>query len=174
MAAACLLTASRGAWMAVAVGLAVLVAYRYIARWQVAIAAVGRRRPAGRRRRHGGRRHPVVDPVGRRGRRVPIGSTSTDRRWRCCATCRSRAWAPATSSPPRSPRYVLLIQVPFITYAHNLTLQLWLAYGLFGLAAWYGLAAATAVAGGRRGAGRAWAAAFAGCGPGCWRSTSTG
>ena len=40
MAAACLLTASRGAWLAVAVGSAVLVAYRSIARWQMAIAAV--------------------------------------------------------------------------------------------------------------------------------------
>ena len=68
MAAACLLTASRGAWMAVAVGLAALVAYRY----HRALAGGDRRRgrcgSPGRRRRHGERRHPVVDPVGRRGR----------------------------------------------------------------------------------------------------------
>jgi hypothetical protein len=43
-------------------------------------------------------------------------------------------------------KYVLLIQVPFITYAHNLTLQLWLAWGLAGLGAWWALAAATVVA----------------------------
>ena len=49
--------------------LAVLVAYRYIARWQVAIAAVaGCGRAPRRRRRHGGRRHALVDPLGRRGR----------------------------------------------------------------------------------------------------------
>ena len=71
-------------------------------------------------------------------------------------------------------RYVLLIQVPFITYAHNLTLQLWLAYGLFGLAAWYGAGRGHAPWPRRPGSAPGWAAAFAGCGPGCWRSTSTG
>lgn len=42
--------------------------------------------------------------------------------------------------------YALLIQVPFLTYAHNLVLDVWLELGLPGLAAWCGLAAALAAA----------------------------
>jgi O-Antigen ligase len=33
-------------------------------------------------------------------------------------------------------RFALLIQVPFVTYPHQLTLHLWLAYGLCGVVAW--------------------------------------
>jgi putative inorganic carbon (hco3(-)) transporter len=36
-------------------------------------------------------------------------------------------------------RYALLIQVPFLTYAHNLYLSLWLELGLFGIASWAAL-----------------------------------
>jgi O-antigen ligase len=43
-------------------------------------------------------------------------------------------------------KYALLIQVPYLTYAHNLVLELWLELGLPGLAAWWALAMATAVA----------------------------
>ena len=43
-------------------------------------------------------------------------------------------------------KYALLIQVPYLTYAHNLVLEIWLELGLPGLAAWWALAAATAVA----------------------------
>ncbi len=39
-------------------------------------------------------------------------------------------------------RYALLIQVPYLTYAHNLSLDLWLEQGLPGLASWWALAAA--------------------------------
>ena len=60
--------------------LAVLVAYRYIARWQVAIAAVAVARPARRGRRHGERRHARGGSGGPAPPGVPIGSTSTDRR----------------------------------------------------------------------------------------------
>lgn len=42
-------------------------------------------------------------------------------------------------------RYALLIQVPFLTYSHNLALDVWLEQGLAGFAAWALLAAATAV-----------------------------
>jgi len=40
--------------------------------------------------------------------------------------------------------YALLIQVPYLTYAHNLALDLWLEQGLPGLATWWALAAALA------------------------------
>jgi O-antigen ligase len=43
-------------------------------------------------------------------------------------------------------KYALLIQVPFLTYSHNLVLDIWLWRGLPGLAAWAALAAATAAA----------------------------
>ena len=33
-------------------------------------------------------------------------------------------------------KYALLIQVPFLTYAHNLYLQVWLEHGLLGVIAW--------------------------------------
>jgi hypothetical protein len=33
-------------------------------------------------------------------------------------------------------RYALLIQVPFLTYAHNLYLSIWLEYGLAGILSW--------------------------------------
>jgi hypothetical protein len=33
-------------------------------------------------------------------------------------------------------RFALLIQVPFLTYPHQLSLHLWLAYGVAGIAAW--------------------------------------
>lgn len=62
-------------------------------------------------------------------------------------------------------KYVLLIQVPFITYAHNLTLQLWLAHGLAGLCAWWALAAASVLAvatGERAGLGRRFRGVWAG------------
>lgn len=42
--------------------------------------------------------------------------------------------------------YALLIQVPYLTYAHNLALDLWLEHGLPGLATWWALAAALAAA----------------------------
>ncbi|MBL8136141.1 MAG: O-antigen ligase family protein [Acidobacteria bacterium] len=42
--------------------------------------------------------------------------------------------------------YALLIQVPYLTYAHNLAVDLWLEHGLPGLAAWWALAAALAAA----------------------------
>jgi hypothetical protein len=60
---------------------------------------------------------------------------------------------------------VLLIQVRFITYAHNLTLQVWLAWGLAGLCAWWALAAASLVAadaGERAGLGRRFRGVWAG------------
>ncbi len=164
MAAACLLTASRGAWMAVAIGLAVLVAYRYVARWQVAIAAVAA----------AGLLAAVAGTVS--------GGTPWWIRWAGAAGRPDRldVYGQAVALLRDMPftglgagdqfaaavsRYVLLIQVPFITYAHNLTLQLWLAYGLFGLAAWYGLAAATAMAaaaGERAGLGRRFRGVWAG------------
>ncbi len=53
-------------------------------------------------------------------------------------------------------RYALLIQVPYLTYSHNLPLEIWLEQGLAGLAAWWALAAATlagAVAAERAGCG---------------------
>lgn len=53
-------------------------------------------------------------------------------------------------------KYALLIQVPFLTYSHNLWLEIWLEQGLPGLAAWLALAAAvvtTAHAGERAGLG---------------------
>lgn len=53
-------------------------------------------------------------------------------------------------------KYALLIQVPFLTYSHNLVFEQWLEYGLAGLAAWIALAVATVVvaaAGERAGAG---------------------
>jgi O-antigen ligase len=56
-------------------------------------------------------------------------------------------------------KYALLIQVPYLTYSHNLLLELWLELGLPGMAAWCALAAATL-------AGIA-AAERAGCG---WRT----
>jgi len=62
-------------------------------------------------------------------------------------------------------RYVLLIQVPFITYAHNFSLQVWLEDGLAGLAAWWALAAAVALAalaGERAGLGRRFRGLWAG------------
>jgi len=62
-------------------------------------------------------------------------------------------------------RYVLLIQVPFITYAHNFSLQVWLEDGLAGVAAWWALAAAVAVAavaGERDGLGRRFRGLWAG------------
>ena len=43
-------------------------------------------------------------------------------------------------------KYALMIQVPYLTYAHNLSLQIWLDQGVLGLAAWFALAAATVVA----------------------------
>ena len=43
-------------------------------------------------------------------------------------------------------KYALMIQVPFLTYAHNLSLQIWLDQGVLGLAAWFALATATLVA----------------------------
>lgn len=39
-------------------------------------------------------------------------------------------------------RYVLLIQVPFLTYSHNLYLEVWLQQGLLGAVAWVWLMAA--------------------------------
>ncbi len=42
-------------------------------------------------------------------------------------------------------KYALLIQVPYLTYAHHLVLEIWLEFGLPGLASWWALAAATAV-----------------------------
>jgi tetratricopeptide (TPR) repeat protein len=33
-------------------------------------------------------------------------------------------------------KYILLIQVPFLIYSHNLYLEIWLEQGLFGIAAW--------------------------------------
>ncbi len=39
-------------------------------------------------------------------------------------------------------RYVLLIQVPYLTYSHNLYLEVWLQQGLLGAAAWVWLLAA--------------------------------
>lgn len=39
-------------------------------------------------------------------------------------------------------RYVLLIQVPYLTYSHNLYLEVWLQQGLLGAAAWVWLIAA--------------------------------
>jgi O-antigen ligase len=56
-------------------------------------------------------------------------------------------------------RYALLIQVPYLTYSHNLPLEIWLEHGLAGLAAWWALAVATLVG--------AAAAERAGCG---WRT----
>jgi O-antigen ligase len=164
MAAACLLMASRGAWMAVAVGLAVLVAYRFIARWQMALAAVAA----------AGLLAVVAGTVN--------GGTPWWIRWAGAAGRPDRldvygqAVALLRDMPftgvgagdqfaAAASRYVLLIQVPFLTYAHNLTLQLWLAHGLFGLAAWYGLAAASAVAaaaGERAGLGRRFRGVWAG------------
>ena len=52
--------------------------------------------------------------------------------------------------------FALLIQVPYLTYAHALPLDLWLQHGLAGLAAWIALGVAvmmTAAAGERRGLG---------------------
>lgn len=46
-------------------------------------------------------------------------------------------------------RYVLMIQVPFLEYSHNLYLEVWLQQGILGLAAWIWLAAAVAYAGWR-------------------------
>jgi len=46
-------------------------------------------------------------------------------------------------------RYVLMIQVPFLEYSHNLYLEVWLQQGILGLAAWIWLAVAVAYAGWR-------------------------
>lgn len=46
-------------------------------------------------------------------------------------------------------RYVLMIQVPFLEYSHNLYLEVWLQQGILGLAAWIWLLAAVAYAGWR-------------------------
>jgi O-antigen ligase len=43
-------------------------------------------------------------------------------------------------------RNVLMIQVPFLTYSHNLYLDIWLEQGLPGLSTWIGLVAALVVA----------------------------
>ncbi len=43
-------------------------------------------------------------------------------------------------------RFALLIEVPFLTYSHSLPLEIWLEHGLPGLAAWGGLTAVTVVA----------------------------
>ena len=145
MAAACFLTASRGAWMAVAASLAALAGYQLVARWRLAIALTAAAAVLG----------------------VVAGTVAGGTPW-------WMSWAALAGRPDRLDVYgyaaallrdmpvtglgggdqfaaavskhVLLIQVPFITYAHNLTLQLWLAFGLAGLAAWAALAAATAVA----------------------------
>ena len=173
MAAACLLSASRGAWLAVAVALAVLVAYRSIARWQLALAAAA----------VAGLLAVVASTV--------AGGTPWWIRWAGAAGRPDRldVYGQAVALLRDVPftglgagdqfaaavsKYVLLIQVPFITYAHNLTLQLWLAYGLVGLAAWSALAAAIAVAaaaGERAGLGRRFRGRV---GRACWRSTCTG
>ena len=53
-------------------------------------------------------------------------------------------------------RYVLLIQVPFLTYSHNLFLQVWLNHGLLGILAFTWLIAAFCALvwrGGRQGGG---------------------
>ena len=46
-------------------------------------------------------------------------------------------------------RYVLMIQVPFLEYSHNLYLEVWLQQGILGLAAWIWLLAAVGYAGWR-------------------------
>ena len=43
-------------------------------------------------------------------------------------------------------RYALLIQVPFLTYAHNLYLSVWLEYGLAGILSWTALVASVLAA----------------------------
>ena len=61
--------------------------------------------------------------------------------------------------------YALLIQVPYLTYSHNLALDVWLEHGLLGLMTWWGLAAAvgvTAVAGERARLGWRFRSAWAG------------
>jgi hypothetical protein len=145
MIVACLLTASRGAWLAVVVSLAALAGYQFVARWQAAIALIAGAAVLG----------------------VAAGTVAGGTPW-------WMSWAALAGRPDRLDvygyaaallrdlpftglgggdqfaaavsRHVLLIQVPFITYAHNLVLQVWLAGGLAGLAAWAGLAAASAVA----------------------------
>lgn len=62
-------------------------------------------------------------------------------------------------------RYALLIEVPFLTYSHNLVLDLWLEQGLLGLLAWLVLGAAvvvSAVAGERASMGLGFRGAWVG------------
>lgn len=50
-------------------------------------------------------------------------------------------------------RYELLLHVPFLYYAHNLYLEIWLEQGLAGICAWIGLAAAILISPLLRGSG---------------------
>ena len=45
----------------------------------------------------------------------------------------ARAWSTAISGRPGP----VVIQVPFVTYPHQLALHVWLAFGIAGLAAWH-------------------------------------
>ncbi len=164
MALALAVSASRGAWLAVLVGMAALVVPSRVWRWSVPVAAVA-----------------VAALLAWVGGTVTGGvpwwidaSTAFGRPDRLDVYGQAAAllrdvpftglgggdqFAAAVS------KYVLLIQVPFITYAHNLPLQLWLEDGLVGLAAWWALAAAVAiaaVAGERAGLGRRFRGVWAG------------
>lgn len=161
---ACTLTASRGTWMAVAVSLALVAAHRHLLRWNLALAGA------------------VLAVL------LAVVASAVDAgtpwwiRWAGAAgrPDRVEVYAHAVSLLRDVPftglgggeqfaaavsKYVLLIQVPFITYAHSLLLQVWLAYGVLGLAAWCALGGAVivaAVAGERARLGRRFRGLWAG------------
>ena len=164
IAAALLLSASRGAWLAVAVSLAALVAYRPVVRWPAAFAVAATAALFA----------VVAGTVAAGGPWWIRAAAAAGRPDRLDVFAQAAALlrdVPFTGVGPGDQfatavsKHVLLIQVPFLTYAHNLGLQVWLELGLLGLAAWCALAAAVgvaAVAGERAGLGRRFRGLWAG------------
>ena len=139
MAVAIALTASRGAWVAVVVALAFAL-----------LAAASDR--------YGGRRVVALGAVGTALAIVAwivLPGLVVHRPDRLAVYADSLAMLeefPFTGIGPGDQfagvlsRNVLLIQVPFLTYSHNLYLDIWLEQGLPGLMAWTGLVVALAIA----------------------------
>ncbi|MGD9904524.1 MAG: O-antigen ligase family protein [Vicinamibacterales bacterium] len=157
-------SASRGAWLAVAVSLAAFAAHRPLVRWPAAFGAAALAALAAGVAGTVGGGEPWwsrwLDLAGRQDRLdVYLQAASLLREVPFTGLGGGDQFAAAVS------HYVLLIQVPFITYAHNFSLQAWLEDGLAGLAAWWALAAAlavAAVAGERAGLGRRFRGLWAG------------
>lgn len=151
IALALLLTASRGAWLAEGFVLGVWIAAwraRSAPRWRLAVPAGAAAAVAAASlvilgvaaSAHPALASPWLAALDRPDRLVLYGhSLSLARDFAFTGIGLGDQFATALS------RHALLIEVPFLTYSHNLLLDIWLEMGLVGLAAWTSVVAAVVV-----------------------------